>query len=145
MTISDASIEHGLQRLAALAEELSGLESEIVASATVFFAGGSTADYSGGGGEQAEMLARRRHLEWFFLERPSEVLGGVPAEALLDRWLEEDEEADGELASAFLMSLAGVFEVTGVEEGRGVWLHDLFGHGEYPIVEPEAAGELMTG
>ncbi|MCZ6598836.1 MAG: hypothetical protein O7B99_14455 [Planctomycetota bacterium] len=145
MTISDASIEHGLQRLAALAEELSGLESEIVASATVFFAGGSAADYIGGGGEQAEMLARRRHLEWFFLERPSEVLGGVPAEALLDRWLEEDEEADGELASAFLMSLAGVFEVTGVEEGRGVWLHDLFGHGEYPIVEPEAAGELMTG
>jgi hypothetical protein len=90
--------------------------------------------------EPARALATRRHLEWFLFERPSEVLGGVPAEALTSAHPEAAEYAE-----VLLGSLAGVFEVTGVEPERGLWLRDVFGLGEYPVDEPEAAGTVLPG
>ncbi|MEM7308929.1 MAG: hypothetical protein AAF682_19760 [Planctomycetota bacterium] len=135
MTISRQGIEEGVQRFHRLIEADPALGQEFASSSEEFFgAGGPSED----GAAEAE-LAARRHLEWFALERYSDVLGGVPAEALQEHWLALGPGVD---PHAFLNSLAGVFEVTSVEPGRGVWLRDLFGAGEYPIEEPEASAEV---
>jgi len=83
--------------------------------------------------------AQRRHREWFLLERPSLVLAGVPAAVLEARWAEDN----GELSSALLQSLPGVFAVTTLVPGEGLWVHDLATQGEHPVVESDASTELQ--
>jgi hypothetical protein len=83
--------------------------------------------------------AQRRHREWFLLERPSLVLAGVPAAILEARWAEDN----GELSSALLQSLPGVFAVTTLVPGEGLWVHDLATQGEHPVVESDASTELQ--
>ena len=140
MTISSQTLERGLQLYAALLEENSALEREFANSRETFF--------HGSGPEAAgDPLGARRHLEWFALERYSEVLGGVPAEVLQESWRERSE---GDEPDPFLNSMAGIFEVTGIEAGQGIWMRDLFGLGEYPVSEIDAAeafqpGDLVVG
>ena len=98
----------------------------------------------------ATELAERRHLEWFLLERPSLHLRRVPIDALEAAFENEAGTLELALGPALRNSLASVFEVTGVEAGRGVWLRDLAGFGEYPIDEPKASaliekGDLIVG
>jgi len=103
-----------------------------------------------GGDAHAASSAARRHLEWFLLERPSLALRRIPIDALEQAFEREAGPAERMIGSALRNSLASVFEVTGVELGRGVWLRDLAGFGEYPIDEPKAStlieeGDLIVG
>ncbi|HED64239.1 MAG TPA: hypothetical protein ENJ09_01665 [Planctomycetes bacterium] len=128
-------IERGLELYQSLIAERDELELEFQTSRTLFF------------GEDSEpgsdpVLADRRHLEWFVLERPSDALGGVPAEALLSEWLDRADAMQADHTEAFLQSHAGAFEVTSADPGRGIWVRDLLGAGEYPIHEPDAASGL---
>ncbi len=136
------ALDRGLALYRALVAEDDALRAEFDGSRASFFPSAPPAPDD----ERVEArLADRRHLEWFLLERPSEALEGVPAEALAERWRSQADPAERDCAEALLASLAGVFEVTGVDSGRGVWLRDLLGLGEYPIDEPDAAGELARG
>ncbi len=134
MALSRDSLEGGLRRFRALIEADPALSAELARGRAAFHGEGAAA------GEPEAALAERRYLEWFLFERPSEAQGGVPAETLALLAPELSDQAD-----AFLNSLAGVFEVTSVEPGRGVWLRDLFGLGEYPVEEPEASADLQPG
>ncbi len=142
MSLSNEAIERGVALFQTLIEEQPELRRELEASIPVFFDGATPAAYGPGDGER---LARRRHLEWFVFERPSDHLGGVPVEALMDTWIARSESVEEDHVEALLNSQAGVFEVTGVEEGRGLWMRDLLGLGEYPVDEPEAAAEFAKG
>ena len=84
-----------------------------------------------------------RHLEWYLLERPSPVLGAVPAAALT---------AEGGMAElprgALLGSLPGAFEVTAAGEEGTTWVRDLFTQGEHPLERGPAdlqVGDLIAG
>ena len=93
-------------------------------------------------------LYDRRHLEWFLFDRHCESLQGAPVEALFGRWQERarDELPEvKELESAYLESIAGVFEVTSSRAGTGVVVDDLLGLGTYEVEEREAAAELEPG
>ena len=133
------SVARGFSALQSWVLEDPELEAEFRASASEFF--GAPRPASG-----ADVrLAERRHLEWFALERESKRLGGVPIQVLSGH---DDAAARGLGAAesaAWIGSLAGVFEVTGVRPGEGVWLRDLAGSGEYPLVEPEASQLLAPG
>ncbi len=133
------SIEKGLRLFLSLIEADATLDGEFRGSYAQFFASGLAE-------RQDRAMASRRHLEWFVLERPSEKLGGVPAEALQEEWLQRAEPDVADLGlTPYLRSIASVFELTSAEETRGVWLRDLSGHGEYPIDERDAVLELAVG
>lgn len=95
-------------------------------------------------GSDEEQLFERRLLEHFVFERFSEHAQGVPVEALSEAWRAAAGPELAELEDVFLGSLAGVFEVTGIQ-ASGLWLRDLLGRGEYPTQEAEAAQELAEG
>ena len=133
------SIEKGLRLYQDLVEEDEALEGEFRGSLSEFFSSG-IAD------RVDRAMATRRHIEWFLLERPSEKLGGVPVEALQAEWLARAEPAEADIGfEPFLQSIAGVFEITSTEPDNGLWLRDLFGHGEYPVDERDAARRLEMG
>ena len=135
MEESQQAIEEGLARYEELLGEDPELEREFADTRRHFASGGGKED----------VMAARRHLEWFVLERPSDTLGGVPAERLHEAWSERADEAQRDLAEAFLHSRAGAFEITSQDTDRGLWVLDLFGQGEFPITEPEAAAALQKG
>ncbi len=138
MPTARQDLERGLQTFQELAQRIPELARELEESRSHYFASGQA--------ERADKsLADRRHLEWFLLERPSDHLGGVPCEVLASEWVERSGRTTSLGPEAFLQSLAGAFEVTASEPGRGLWARDLFGLGEYPIEEAEAAGEIRTG
>jgi hypothetical protein len=96
-------------------------------------------------GHQDE-LSQRRALEWFVLERENELHGGLLIQSLpgIDLHLGPEELA------SWIGSVVGVFEVSSVRPGEGVWLKDLAGGGEYPLIEPSGsqlmeAGDLIAG
>lgn len=86
-------------------------------------------------------LSRRRHLEWFVLERENQRHGGLLIQSLPDL---ESRFGPEELAS-WIGSVVGVFEVSSVQPGTGVWLKDLAGNGEYPLVEPAGSALMQVG
>jgi len=141
MAMEDAStsVERGYSALQSWVLEDPDLETEFRSSANEFY--GAARPPSG----VDATLAERRHLEWFALERESVRLGGVPIQVLSGH----DEAAARGLgaaeSAAWIGSIAAVFEVTGVRPGEGVWLRDLAGSGEYPLVEPEASQVLAAG
>lgn len=142
------SIERGLARYRELIEEQERLRAEFDASREGFFGGVPPDAPEEGGGAELDrefQLAELRHLEYFVLERPSDHLQGVPVEALLAAWVARAEPSEPDSSSLFLGSLAGVFEVTGVDASRGLWLRDLLGTGEYPVGEPGVASEVRAG
>ncbi|MEZ5979995.1 MAG: hypothetical protein R3F34_17525 [Planctomycetota bacterium] len=97
--------------------------------------------------ELADLDSRRRFLEWFLLERPSESLGEPPVRALQGALLDElAGDDDAEIVVAGLLdSRVGAFEVRDVQPGRGLWLHDLLGLGAYPVQEVTASSEIAAG
>jgi hypothetical protein len=141
MTLSRQALEDAVAKFHAQALADDALAAELVQSRAEFFPSAASASEGPEAlPEPARSLAARRHLEWFLFERPSEALGGVPVEV----WLNAEPEALAHTA-ALLTSLAGVFEVTGVEHERGLWLRDLFGLGEYPVEEAEASVAVLPG
>lgn len=117
-----------------------GLRAELSACAATF-GDGDPGDADEGG------LWRRRLLEWFVLERPGDGLRVPPLVGLLESATSRppgDARAQRLLdaAAALRASLVGLFDVTGVEAGRGLWLSDLGARGEYPAAE-QHAGELF--
>ncbi len=143
MSQSKDGIERGLALYRTLLDREPELEDEFVRTRPSF--AGAPPGVGDAERVAAKELAARRHLEWFLLERPSEHLGGVPVEVLQEAWLEAAGLPEIELAEAFLCSRAGAFEVTAVDRAQGAWLRDLFGLGEYPVEEPEAAAEIEKG
>lgn len=134
-TIRQSSIDRGLEAYLVLVQQDARLEAEFEASISEFYPHGPPA-----GDPRETLLAARRHLEWFVLERHSPALLGVPSERWLERWEKALEVADDATASrALLDSFTGIFEVTEVRAGEGAWLRDLAGLGEYAVAEPESA------
>ena len=100
-------------------------------------------EFFGAAGNQVNSLdAERRLFEWFLFERSYDEIGGVGARAIAEAWLEEVGEELAPLLPGLLDSRVGVYEVSSVEPGSGVWVKDLSGVGEYPLAEPEAATEF---
>jgi hypothetical protein len=89
--------------------------------------------------------AELRHLEWFLLERPSAVLGAVPAVAWQAQWRARLGGTAGELGTAFQQSMPGAFEVTSIVPSEGLWVRDLFTLGEHPVTEALATAALASG
>ena len=89
-----------------------------------------------------ECSALRRHFEWFLLERHSPALFGTPIERWADRWRAIATPELARFERALQASFSGVFAVTDVRPGEGVWLRDIAGFGGYPLVEPEGAKVL---
>ena len=97
------------------------------------------------GNRVSSIDAERRLFEWFLFERPYAEFGGVGARALAEDWLAQVGEELAPLLPGLIDSRVGVYEVTSIEPGSGVWVRDLSGVGEYPLVEPEAATEFQVG
>ena len=136
MTPAQDRIDRGFGLLERLLEGDRELRAAFAASRPRFFGAGA--------GSGPDDLAARRHLEWFLLERVPD--DGTPAfESLIERHPDEAVELDADDRQAFLGSHASVFEVTGVDPGRGMWLRDLASLGEYPMQEPEASQVLQRG
>lgn len=134
-------IELGIALLRELVEEDSTLQQELRESRRSFFSSDPPEDQD----SPARILADRRHFEWFVFERAAEDGGEPLAPGLFDAWM---ERADVDLqvhGNALLHSRTGVFEVGDVEPGEGLWIHDLLGHGAFPITEAEASDQLETG
>lgn len=138
-TPADA-IDQALEGYSVLVREDEELSAELLASAETFFGSAAPA-----GAPREVLLAARRHLEWFILERHSPSLFGTPVERLLDRWTESVEPEIARHASALLDSFSGLFEVGEVRAGEGAWLRDVAGFGSYAVLEPEASYGLRTG
>ena len=140
MISTQETIDRAFDQFRQMIEQDPILRAEHAASASKFF---SSRD---AGSDEVSRAARsRRHLEWFLLERVSP-RSRVPSIMSLIERLEEDVVGlDPDLVPVFLGSHASVFEVTGVDQGQGVWLRDLANLGEYPVVEPDASNILQKG
>jgi hypothetical protein len=95
--------------------------------------------------QAGDALARRRHLEWFLLERTSPSLPGLAIQRLAEVDAERSGLDDPLFLAALMSSHAGLFEVSGTKLGEGLWLRDLASGGEYPVLEPEASNVLEKG
>jgi hypothetical protein len=144
MVMDQEAIDRGIDEMRDLLEEDAELRSEFEASRAEFFHASSAWRGRGTAGDR-DPLAARRHLEWFLLERFNDRLGTLPAEVLLERGEHRSETLAAERAQSFLGSHCSVFEVTGVEPTRGLWLRDLASHGEYAITERDASQVLRSG
>jgi hypothetical protein len=139
MTDAQDRIDRVFERILGVIEADAESRASFEASAAEFFR------RPGPGDEAQRALSRRRHLEWFLLER-----GGTPEQpleidALLERFPDELASIGEDERQSLLGSHASVFEVTGVEPGEGMWLRDLASLGEYPMQEPEASQLLQRG
>ncbi|MFT4539536.1 MAG: hypothetical protein ACI835_001983 [Planctomycetota bacterium] len=139
----DTALELYLELIQANAE----LSLEFEASITEFYGGPPPVASA-----RDTLMAARRHLEWFVLERHSPTLASRPAEALVEQWQElidslgeEIERPSDDELRALHESIAGLFEVGSVEPGKGAWLRDLAGLGEYPIIDEGAARAFVVG
>lgn len=140
MTTPADAIDQALEGYSVLIREDETLSAELLASAEEFF--GREAP-EGSPGEV--LLAARRHLEWFILERHSPALFGTPVERLLDRWSDSVDAEVSDHSRALLDSFSGLFEVGDVRAGEGAWLRDVAGFGSYALLEPEASHNLRAG
>jgi hypothetical protein len=133
-------IDRGLSLLCALARAKPAVELECQASQGEFFPSGSLPE-----GEPARSQAELRHWEWFLFERNSVALGDLPMFALESELLERIDGSGEATVNALRYSRAGVFRVTNVEAGDGLWIEDLASHGSLPIAEQEASHDLRVG
>lgn len=91
-----------------------------------------------------DAAARRRHLEWFLLERECAAIGSVPLEVAVE--LRTTHDDDRALRYAALRgSRAGIFVVSRVDPAEGVLLDELLGRGQYVADEPALAAGLDAG
>ena len=133
--LSPDQLEHGLSIFEALVREDPVLREEFRRSTAQYFTAGQSLDPATPEG----VSAAHRHLEWFLFERVTDPVRELPAEQLLERWRARVEPELAEQQEAFLESHAGIFAVTDVDPGKGAWLQDLAGLGQYPVVEAEAS------
>ncbi len=139
------AIDRGLETFLALVREDPALSGEFEHSLAEFYPAGPPS-----GAARETLLAARRHVEWFVLERISRTLHGSPVEVLLPAWRIRSSEDPEREESALLNSFTGIFVVTGVQDSSGLWLRDIVGFGEYPVSDPEGAwpsreGDLIVG
>lgn len=130
---SPVEISRALERFHAMVEGDARLREEFTASRVEFFAP-ATPPSAG---------AETRHLEWFFLERPSSALGAVPV--LYFTREEGPLRGDVALVKGLLGSISGAFEVTAATDGIGEWVRDLFTLGELPLARAAATAGLQAG
>jgi hypothetical protein len=135
-------IDERLARIEGLLQGDAHWSGELARSAVEFF--------PAGGGAARDAQARRRHLEWFLLERSDAASPELAIEHVARRWPSETGLADPAALQSLLHSHTGVFEVTGVAPGEGMWLRDLASQGEYPVQDELAAkvierGDLIAG
>lgn len=135
-------IERGIALVRELVLEDPAAALEFESSRADFF---GPLDPRGGPGGVPLVMAERRHLEWFALERTSAALGDLPFEALLDTWRERADADERAAVECLRQSVTGVFEVRDVDPGRGLWLHDLLSLGAFPVAEAEASAALEEG
>jgi len=135
-------IERGIALLRELILEDPAARAEFEASRAPFF---GPVDPRASQEGPALIMAERRHLEWFCLERSSAALGDLPFEALIERWRERADADERGAIDSLRQALTGVFEVRDVDPGRGLWLHDLLGLGAFPVAEAEASAALAEG
>ncbi|MBL8863399.1 MAG: hypothetical protein JNK02_15515 [Planctomycetes bacterium] len=110
---------------------------ELQASEREFFPGGRPAGADDG--------ARRRHLEWFLLERVDARGPELALERAAQTVLADDPALGAPWFESLRESHVGVFEVTGAEPGEGLWLRDLGGRGEFPVADATASRILAQG
>lgn len=135
-------IERGIALVRELVLEDPAAALEFESSRADFF---GPIDPRDGPGGVPLVMAERRHLEWFALERTSAALGDLPFEALLDTWRERADADERAAVECLRQSVTGVFEVRDVDPGRGLWLHDLLSLGAFPVAEAEASAALEEG
>ena len=146
MTDSHEALERALDDLLHLSAA-GGAATEIDKTLRSF---GVSPDHADAGGPE-EALAARRAVEHFLLERHSSALEGVPVELAAHGALGAPEDLpEEELLRALVGSFSGVFEVTDVRPGEGLWVRDLLAFGEHPVAEAEgsralAAGDVLVG
>ncbi len=140
MPIAEDTIERGLDTFLLLVQQDDALSREFRASVREFYG-----DRHPHGNDSVLQLAGRRHVEWFVLERPSATLDEVPVQGLVEGWLEKMPATEHDALEVLQATHAGIFEVTGVTPGEGVWIRDLAAFGEYPLYEPEGSMALETG
>jgi hypothetical protein len=139
MPLTQKRLDQALDQLLALVQETDGVRAEFDHTLETFHASGEP-------GDTAHALAGRRAVEWFLLERHSPALQGVPLELALHGGVGlEHELPDEELLQALLTSFCGVFEVSDVRAGEGVWVRDLLAFGEHPLAEREGSRSLEVG
>jgi hypothetical protein len=131
-----SEISQGLEGLHEVLEGAPGLKVEFLESRGEFF-GGSEAALAAG--------AELRHLEWFFLERPSSVLGAVPIAALAN-----DEELSlpsgvRAIQPVLATSIAGAFEILRTEAADSWWAQDLFTLQKLLLASSPVFSDLQSG
>jgi hypothetical protein len=130
-------IELCLERLGALVRSDPAWSSELEASLQEFSPGGQR--------RAQDPLFRRRHLEWFLLERAAGGEAETALERAARRWPRESGLDRPGALTGLRHSRAGIFEVSGVQAGAGLWLSDLGGAGEFPVEDPDAAAAVRDG
>lgn len=143
MKTSSHPVDRAFEALPALIHADPALSAELVDAARTFGGGPPS-------GEGPARLWHRRMLEWFVLERVGGSLRAPPLDELLEAARSAGAESVVEQAASLRGSMVGVFAVTGIEPGRGLWLRDLAARGEYPIAEADVAsffrdGDLIAG
>ena len=133
-------IEKALELFAGQVRAGEATSAELLASAQDFF--GKEAP-EGSPGEV--LMAARRHLEWFVLERHSPTLFGTPVERMLDAWRQGGGSDLEQALPALLDSFTGIFEVGEVKAGEGAWLRDVAGFGSYALLEPDGSHGMQDG
>ena len=137
-------LERAFQSFAEYVLEQPGMAAELATSRAEYFAGQDPRDL-GSSSPQELILADRRHLEWFLFEHAAEALGDLPSQVAGDRWREQVGPEEARFGESLFHSWTGMFRVTSVEPGSGLWLDDLAGHGSYPIAEPGATNDIQVG
>lgn len=89
-----------------------------------------------------DAAARRRHLEWFLLERTDAHGPELAIERALRAWM---PRLDDEWVAGLRQTHVGVLEVTGVQPDEGIWLRDLGGRGEFPVAESAGSRVVQVG
>jgi len=115
---------------------------EFAASQREFFPGGKP--------HEDNAAARRRHLEWFLLERTDTHGPELALERVLRAWMPELDAGEDDWIAGLRQTHVGVLEVTGIQQGEGLWLRDLGGRGEFPVAEQAASrfvhvGDIIAG
>ena len=134
------AIDRGLETFLALVRENPALDAEFEHSRAEFYPAGPPS-----GDAREILLAGRRHVEWFVLERISRTLRGSPVELLLPAWRTRSSEDPEREEHALLNCFTGIFVVTGLQDTSGMWLRDIVGFGEYLVSDPEGAGHRREG
>ena len=140
MSMTPDQLEAGFELFRELLAENPSLAAEEAPARAVFFAGTIPPT------EEADLRSReRRFHEWFLFERSSTGSGVLPVDELIGAWSERAGSRLVAFRDNFLQSQTGVFAVTASEPGKGAWVRDLTGLGEFPLDDPELSPVIESG